>query len=344
MPCQFETSPRERGGRSAMVISDSIPVRSWTGFLEDARAANIFQSPALMEVYSRTRGFEPHVLAVEDAPGIRALLACVFVTYSSGPIAKFASRSLAVGGPLGDPVAFPDLLRALDALASRKTSMSQIRNLQPPEDKSTFETAGYHWEDHINYLIDLAQGPKALMGKMSKARRKGLRLAEESRTEVRDLSSAAVEAAYGLLRETCDRAKVPLAPQVLFENAISILAPRGQLWCLTASLSGSMCAVRFVLRWRDTLYDWYAGSSDDGRQHHADELLVWETLKRGMLEGCKTFDFGGAGPPGASYGPAEFKRRFGGAMINPGRFERVYRPLVVRALRTGYKVGRKLAG
>ena len=65
---------------------------------------------------------------------------------------------------------------------------------------------------------------------------------------------------------------------------------------------------------------------------------------RGMLEGCRTFDFGGAGPPGAAYGPAEFKRRFGGAMINPGRFERVYRPLVIRALRTGYKVGRKLAG
>jgi len=344
MLCQFETSPRALGGPSAMVVSSSIPVRSWTGFLEGAQAANIFQSPALMEVYSRTRGYEPHVLAVEDATGIRALLACVFVTYASGPIARFASRSLTVGGPLGDPLAFPDLLGALDSLAGQKTSMSQIRNLQPPEDKNIFETAGYRWEDHINYLIDLTQGQKALLGKMSKARRKGLRLAEQSRMEVHDLSSAAVEAAYGLLLETHDRAKVPLAPQVLFENAISILAPRGQLWCLMASLSGSLCAVRFVLRWRDTLYDWYTGSSDDGRQHHADELLVWEILMRGMLEGCRTFDFGGAGPPGAAYGPAEFKRRFGGAMINPGRFERVYRPLVIRALRTGYKLGRKLAG
>src|SRR5437773_8266837 len=140
MLCQFETSPRALGGPSAMVVSSSIPVRSWTGFLEGAQAANIFQSPALMKVYSRSRGYEPHVLAVEDAPGIRALLACVFVTYSSGPIAKFASRSLAVGGPLGDPVAFPDLLRALDALASRKTSMSQIRNLRSEEHTSELQS------------------------------------------------------------------------------------------------------------------------------------------------------------------------------------------------------------
>jgi lipid II:glycine glycyltransferase (peptidoglycan interpeptide bridge formation enzyme) len=108
-----------------------------------------------------------------------------------------------------------------------------------------------------------------------------------------------------------------------------------------AVLDGELMALRLVLRWGGTLYDWYAGSDLD-QPTHADEWLVWQVLRQGIREGCNTFDFGGAGKPDEPYGPREFKRRFGGQAVNPGRFEKVYRPLTFRATKAAYKAWRLL--
>jgi len=294
-----------------------------------------------MEVYSRTDGYRPGVVSVHGAHGIRALLAFVLVSYARGPLSKLATRSLIVGGPLGEASAFPELFKTHESIAMKEAILSQIRNLSPPSDRAVFEAAGYEWKDHVNYALDLSQGESVLRGNMSKSRRKSIDSAERSGIELLPSPFSDLAGVYRLLQETYSRVQIPLAPLTLFGNAFSVLLPLGQLWCLVATIGGSACAVRLVLRWRNALYDWYAGSSELGREHHADEWLVWQVLKRGIEEGCNVFDFGGAGPPGEAYGPAEFKRRFGGRVFNPGRFEKIYRPIASRVTKTAYGIWRK---
>ena len=284
---------------------------------------------------------KPGVLAVHGADGIRALLAFVLVSYARGYLPKLATRSLIIGGPLGDASAFPALLAGHESIAVHQAVLSQIRNLDSPSDRSVFEAMGYTWEDHLNYVIDLEQTESALLGKMSKSRRKSIAAADRSGVHLLEPRDPKQDTVYRLLRETYLRAKVPLAPRNLFESALSVLLPRGQLWCVLAAIGETSCAVRLVLRWRNTLYDWYAGSSELGRQYHADAWLVWQILRRGIAEGCTRFDFGGAGAPQENYGPAEFKRRFGGRTINPGRFERIYRPIASRLTKTAYGLWRQ---
>jgi hypothetical protein len=292
-------------------------------------------------VYEQTEGYRPGVFAVGGKNGIRALLAYVIVSYTVPLFSRLLSRSLVIGGPIGDATTFASLLDEYDAEASRESGVSQIRNLTPPGDRRIFENVGYQWQDHLNYIIDLRPGERVLLAKMSKSRRKNIAGADRAGMVSLEFRPSDTSAVYGLLQETYSRAKVPLAPRSLFESATSLLVPRGQLWCYLASISGSGCAVRLVLRWKNTLYDWYAGSSDLGREHHADEWLVWQILKKGIQEGCTLFDFGGAGNPGEFYGPGEFKRQFGGQKVNLGRFDKIYRPIAPRVTATAYSLWRR---
>ena len=326
-----------------MEVTTSVTVPAWTDFLEAVPGSNIYQSPELMEVYARTNGYRPGVVAVCGADGIRALLAFVLVSYARGHLPKFATRSLIVGGPLGDTSAFPKLLAAHESIAVHQAVLSQIRNLHSPSDRSVFKAMGYTWEDHLNYVIDLKSGESVLLSKMSKSRRKSIAGADRSGLHLLENPNPGLDMVYRLVQETYSRAKILLAPRSLFESALSLLLPRGHLWCVCAAVGESSCAVRLVLRWKNTLYDWYAGSSELGRQYHADEWLVWQILKRGIAEGCTQFDFGGAGDPRETYGPAEFKRRFGGGTINPGRFEKAYRPIALKAVKAAYVLRRRLS-
>ena len=326
-----------------MELTTSVAVPAWTDFLETVPGSSIYQSPGLMQVYANTDGYRPGVVAVEGSRGIRALLAFVLVSYAGRRLPKFATRSLIVGGPLGEASEFSKLLAAHESLAIHQAVQSQIRNLSPPADRAVFEASGYEWQDHMNYMIDLTEGESTLLDRMSKSRRKSIAGAERSGIQLLESGSPDVIAVYRLLQETYSRVKVPLAPRKLFETALSPLVPRGQLWWFIAVVGGSSCAVRLVLRWQNTLYDWYAGSSELGRTHHADEWLVWQVLKRGVEEGCTLFDFGGGGPPEKAYGPAEFKRRFGGQATNPGRFEKAYCPIALKAVRSAYSLARKIS-
>ena len=325
----------------AEVLTD-VSEAEWRAFLAETPGASIFQSPDLMRVYGKAEGYRPHVVAVESGGRVRALMASAIVSYTAGRFSSLTARAIVTGGPLGEADLFPAILSAHDREAAKASLLTQIRNLSAPADCGPFEAAGYTWEDHLNFLIDLRKGEEALLAGMSKARRKGIAQAERAGLEIRELRAADVIPAYGLLEATYARASVPLAHRSLFQAAVGELGPRGHLLALGAWRGGDLRAARFVLRWGGVLHDWYAGS-DLERSVHADEWLVWQVLQRGIAQGCTSFDFGGAGKPREPYGPREFKRRFGGETVNPGRFEKVYRPLTLKAAKAAYAVWRRLA-
>ncbi len=292
-------------------------------------------------VLEGAKGYSPGVLAGESGNRIIGVLSYAIVTHSARGRFPLTARTIVVGGPLGDSAIVRPLLKALDGKVARKSVLCQVRNIVASPDPSPFLDLGYTWEDHIDFVLDLTRGDRALLQGMSKARRKGIAQADRHGLSLR-VDDPNVEQNYSLLRATYERAKIPLADRSLFESAWKHLRVGGNLWVMDAILEGLPCASRWVLRWGDHLYDWYAGSSDRGRETHADEWLVWQVLSRGVREGLRTFDFGGAGRPGEEYGPGEFKRRFGGEVRNPGRFEKTYRPIARRAAGLAYRIWRKL--
>ncbi len=323
------------------MVSVATPgLSAWRDFMLRTEHANVFQGPEMAEVYRSTKGYRPRTFWVEGENGIRALLSCVLIRYASRAGSRLATRSLIVGGPLGEASLFPVLVSAHDGFALRHALFTEVRNLRAPDSSDSFRGAGYEWEDHLNFIVDLSRGEPSVLGSMSRDRRRGIAKAQRNGVDVVRIGPEKVEQCYAVLRETYARTRIPLADISLFQSAVRLLTPRGHLQVWGAVHAETLCAVRFVLGWGATLFDWYAGSTEYGRNLRASELIVWEVFRYGIEHGFTRFDFGGAGSPKETYGPGEFKRTFGGERINPGRFVKVHHPLALRISKAAYNLWR----
>ena len=54
------------------------------------------------------------------------------------------------------------------------------------------------------------------------------------------------------------------------------------------------------------------------------------------------FDFCGAVKPDKPYGVRDYKLKFGGQLVNWGRFEKVHKPFLMEIGKTGLKIWQKL--
>ena len=69
------------------------------------------------------------------------------------------------------------------------------------------------------------------------------------------------------------------------------------------------------------VYEWYvAGLDRDFKKAYPSVMATWAGIKYANDHGYTSFDFMGAGIPSQSYGVREFKSKFGGQLLNFGRF------------------------
>jgi len=94
---------------------------------------------------------------------------------------------------------------------------------------------------------------------------------------------------------------------------------------------------RLELCFRDVVYDWYAGSDLRYKNRYPNDYLPYNIMLWGKDNGYRLFDFGGAGKPGVPYGVRDHKIKFGGDMVEFGRFQKVNDRVV-------YKLAEKLVG
>jgi len=71
-------------------------------------------------------------------------------------------------------------------------------------------------------------------------------------------------------------------------------------------------------------------------------LATWAPIQYAANKGLKYFDFMGAGKPDEEYGVREFKSKFGGELVEFGRFERIHKPFLFKFGKFGLKVWQKL--
>jgi lipid II:glycine glycyltransferase (peptidoglycan interpeptide bridge formation enzyme) len=160
---------------------------------------------------------------------------------------------------------------------------------------------------------------------MSDSRRKNIKKALHGDLQTKEACDCGgIEIFYGLLKNTYGRIKMPCPSLDFFMNAFRFLQGKGRVNFFLTSYKGKNIAGRAVLVYKGVIYDWYAGSSKEALSYYANELIIWQIILWGKKKGYKVFDFGGAGSPATYYGPAEFKRRFGGREVNFGRFEKAY--------------------
>lgn len=328
-----------------MKVVRQLDEHRWREFVDNHPEAQVFHTPEMYEVFARTKGYWPALWATVDSDGsVLALLLPVYVTIFGSALRGLTTRSIVYGGALHVPeeqglAALSRVLTAYKHQLGRPPLYTELRNLSDTgPDQAVLQRCGFAYEGHLNYLMNLQRSPESILQgigtKTRKHLRRALRQTEVGIEEVSDRKG--VGAIYGLLSQTYQAARVPLADRSLFEAALDVLYPKGMTRFTLARVGDEPAAASVELLYKDVVYDWYGGTNRAYSRYLPNELLIWSVLEWGASNGYKLFDFGGAGKPDEEYGVRDFKAKFGGELVCFGRNTCVHSPHLLQLSRLGY--------
>jgi len=201
---------------------------------------------------------------------------------------------------------------------------------------------GFKYEDHLNIIVDLSQPEDILWQQIHSKRRNEIRKAEKNGVKVKRLSDEYLVESYSIIKEVYERAKLPLPSILFFENALRNSNKYIGMVIYGACLDDDLIGIMITLQYKNIVYDLYAGSKSKYYNKNPNDILPWEVFKQCKNAGITMFDFGGAGKPYVPYGVRDYKMKFGGKLVNYGRFTLVHNPIKMKLAETGFKIYRKI--
>jgi len=329
-------------------ITCDITDGEWDNFVHSHPLGNIFQTRALSKVYAETKNYYPICIAVTDPKSqeILGVMSGVRIREINRFFGVFTEHSIVQGGPLifnyTEKNTAKQLIAQYDSLVGNSSLYNEIRNMHYMQ-KTLDLCDDYNFIDHLNYIINLKKSQGDLWNCIHNSRRRRIKKAEKEGIFIDDISNPEkLLEFYRILRETYSRARIPLADFSLFESAYLDLVPKGLAKFFFMGRDDKYLSARALLLYKNRIYDWYAGITDDPLSGDANAYSIWHILNWGREKNYEIFDFGGAGNPNKPYGPREFKQSFGGDAVNYGRNVREYSKMKVKIANIGLKVFQRL--
>lgn len=346
-----EQNPKKTNRRwsfNLIEITESIDRDKWEDFVFNHPEGNIFQACSMADVYRSTKNYEPISLAAieSESEEIVAVLQAVIIRDAPSLVGSISARSIINGGPLfieGNKgfEALEKLLDYYEKLLNNKAIYTQIRNMWNTEkSRNTLESLGYHYEPHLNYLIDLNHSTKEIWENIHRSRRRGIKKAEKTEIQIKKIENRKeIKDCYKIIDRIYKNASLPLADISLFESAYEKLSDEKFIDFYLAVQNDEVIGSRIYLKYKNRVYEWYAGSKQE--INYINQAVVWHALSE-YAGKEKVFDFGGAGNPNKPYGVREFKKSFGGQEVDFGRYEKVHDRRKKELLDIGVKAYKKL--
>jgi serine/alanine adding enzyme len=299
-------------------------------------------------VYKRTKNYSPVKLcAINEVTGeIEGVLNGVTIREMTGLLGKtllgkFSTRSIIEGGPLVSNNSLDCLSKMIieyDKRVQKKSVYTETWNfndMKPLLDK----VESYDYEDHLNFIINLDLLEEDLWRQLHRSRRRNISKAIREGVIIEEINNRKmIPIFYDLIKETYKKVRVPLPDISLFESAFDQLVSKDMAKFFLAKHDDMYLSSIAVLTYNHTIFAWYFGTSNNALSLFPNDYLIWYVLKWGMENNYKLFDFGGAGKPDVEYGPREFKRRFGGRLVNYGRHVHIHSPLKKKITDYGLKM------
>ncbi|MBI4039434.1 peptidoglycan bridge formation glycyltransferase FemA/FemB family protein [Candidatus Daviesbacteria bacterium] len=172
-----------------------------------------------------------------------------------------------------------------------------------------------------NFLLNLIPAEDELLSQMHGKTRYNIRVAQKHKVIVEERQDdQAFDIYLKLYFATTKRQKYfghsPLYHRLMWQT----LQPEGMARILVGSYQNQPLVAWMLLKFGNTLYYPYGGSSEEHKNVMASNLIAWEAIKLGKRWGCDIFDFWGAlGPDAHSADPWQgfhrFKAGYGGRLV-----------------------------
>jgi|TARA_B100001971_G_scaffold201664_1_gene214664 lipid II:glycine glycyltransferase (peptidoglycan interpeptide bridge formation enzyme) len=301
----------------------------WNSFVDNNMHSSVFQRHEIADMYNKTKNMEGIRIAVSDD---NEILACMAVKLESkGFLKRFTSLSIIENAPL-----YQDSEKGREAAEFlikhyNKSTTALYTNVKIDNDlflEKIYESEGYNKSECLNYEIGLEKNTEAVFKKIHKSRRKNIKRAEKKGVKIIEAGKDSLPQFYGLLRETYSKLQIQI-PDISYFNAAFSLMP-GNVKLFFAIYQGNLIGARLILLYKKKIFDWFAGASSKHLGLFPNDALVWHVLEYGCKNSYELFDFGGAGIPDEEYGVREFKKRFGGQLINYNSFKKIHKLFITK--------------
>jgi serine/alanine adding enzyme len=321
--------------------------RRWKEFVAQYPRANPFHSPEVSQVFAASEGFEVIPLFASAGDTVVAGAIAIIVSIARGWTRRLTNRLIVYASPLYAPS--PEgiqgmelILAELRTLARKHALFLEIRNSEqfPPEGRLE-GLRNCEYVPYQNYIVDLSVGVDRLWDSYSSFTRNHVRKSEKKGAVIREIHPEEISTVVDLIVDLYTRKKVPVLNPDVFHTAYRMLTARGMLRTIVMELEGKIIGTRMSLNYQHTVYDWYAASDPEYAKHYPNEGLTWNTIRWGAEQGYTLFDFGGGAIRGKEYGPAKFKEKFNGQLVEYGRYRYAPHPLLYMLAQKAYEFRRR---
>ncbi len=316
-----------------IVLDYDIPVKDWNDFFCGNEFATPFQSYDFYSLVNFSPSLSAYAAAVYDAGRIHAL-AVITLQRSSGFYAFFSRRAVIYGGPLaeaGNPEALDHLIGHITSALRGRVIYTETRNLSDYSCfKHIFKKYGWEYVPYLNFHLHTADRDKMIRG-VSDSRLRQIKKAMSAGVSWRKAVSPDDVRAFYLILADLYRKKIrkPLMPwdffRLFFEKQTGVFL---LVIYKDKVIGGIMCPVLE----EKAIYEFYiCGLDEEYNEQHPSIMATWAAMEYAAENKIPVFDFMGAGKPGEGYGVRDFKARFGGEIVEYGRFLKKMNPLLYRA-------------
>lgn len=328
-----------------IAIIEKIKLDSWQQLESSSTIANFFQTSLCYEFYKSLSFLEPFCMGVTENDTLKGVIVG-YIQKDGGNIKQFFSkRAIIIGGPLlADDIsneAVTVLLLHLKKVLNNKSIYIEIRCFNDYSNyNKAFADAGFDYNAHLNFHIDTSS-LEVVNANLGKSRKRDIK------ASVRDGASFLehptlnqVQDYYEILDELYrTKIKTPLFPFEFFEKLYNSSFSRFLFVMVDGRVvGGTVCVI-----WDNkVVYEWFAGGMDRAyRKYYPSTLATYWGIKYAAESGIPRFDMMGAGKPDESYGVRDFKAKFGGKLVEYGRFVHVANPILYEIGKLGIRILKK---
>ena len=308
--------------------------KQWSEFVKSHPQGTAFQGPEMYELFLQTEYFKPiFILACKPDQFLAGVVLAVEIREYRGLIGKFSARTVVYGGPLIHPESgnreevLDQLLKELIRKVSKKTVFIQLRNFFNWDAfRHVFENNGFRFRERLNFIVD-TKDEQALKGRVSKSKLRQIRQSFDAgvRIIVPEKIEQVEEFYYILYDLYRKKVRKPL-PKWSFFSSFFYAMQKGELGVIllvkyeNRIIGGVLCPV-FADR---VIYEWYiCGLDREFDKIYPSVMATWAPIEYALKNNIVAFDFMGVGTPRQKYGVREFKSKFGGRLVNYGRWTRI---------------------
>jgi len=338
----------------------------WQSLVERSSYATWFQTPEAYKFYASVpEEIKPFAVGVSEDDQLLGVVVGYTTQEKNFWKQMLTVRSIIVGGPLlAEDISDDALTALLNAIKKYRVKIVEIkdeinsqaytpytihhtpiyiesRNFHDYSRwRSTFEKCGFAYQPHLNFHVD-ATSVEVMEKNIGKSRKRDIKTTiRDGVVPIMQPTIEQVKEYFGILQQLyTTKVKTPLFSWKFFEQLYYTEYGHFFLTKYQGKIIGGTVCVELPNK---ALYEWFVCGEDGVYDHiFPSSYATYLGIKYAAEHNCKIFDMMGAGKPEKNYGVRDFKARFGGKLVEHGRYLCVRKSLLYLIGKLGVKLLKK---